>query len=107
LVATLQLTLNASILSFRNPRHGEIYNIGGSRSANVSVLEAIQICEKLTGEQFKYEYIDINRIGDHIWWISDVSKFQSYYPVWHFKYDIEARVEHIYEAQIHDKKCEE
>ena len=67
--------------------------------ANVSILEAIQICEKLTGEQFEYDYIDTNRIGDHIWWISDVSKFKSHYPSWNYKYGIEDTIKEIYEAQ--------
>lgn len=82
---------------FQNPRCGEIYNMGGSRFANVSVLEAIEICEKLTGEQFEYEYIETNRIGDHIWWISDVAKFQSHYPQWQYKFGIEETIKQIFE----------
>ncbi|MDD5465409.1 MAG: NAD-dependent epimerase/dehydratase family protein [Candidatus Omnitrophica bacterium] len=89
--------VNAFYHYFKNPRSGEVYNIGGSRFANVSVLEAIEICEKLTGEQFEYEYIDTNRIGDHIWWISDVSKFKSHYPNWNYKFGIEETIK-----QIHD-----
>ena len=91
--------VNAFYHFFQNSRSGEVYNIGGSRFANVSVLEAIEMCEKLTGEKFDYEYIDINRIGDHIWWISDVSKFQSHYPSWNYKYGIEDTIKEIYEAQ--------
>ncbi len=89
--------VNAFYHYFQNPRRGEVYNMGGSRFANVSVLEAIEICEKLTGEQFEYDYIDTNRIGDHIWWISDVTKFQLHYPDWQYKFGIEETIK-----QIHD-----
>jgi len=91
--------VNAFYHYFQNPRCGEVYNIGGGRFANVSVLEAIQICEKLTGNQLDYEYIATNRIGDHIWWISDVSKFKAYYPDWQYKFGIEDTIKEIYEAQ--------
>ncbi len=84
---------------FQNPRCGEMYNLGGGRFANVSVLEAIQICEKLSGGKFDYEYIDSARIGDHIWWVSDVSKFKSHYPSWNYKYGIEETIKQIYDAQ--------
>ncbi len=85
---------------FQNPRYGEVYNIGGGRFANVSVLEAIEMCEKLSGEKFDYEYIDTQRIGDHIWWISDVSKFKSHYPGWQYRFNIEETIKQIYAAQI-------
>jgi CDP-paratose 2-epimerase len=91
--------VNAFYHFFKNPTCGEVYNIGAGRSASVSILEAIQICEKLTGEKFNYEYIDTNRIGDHIWWISDAAKFKSHYPAWQCKYGIEETIKQIYEAQ--------
>lgn len=91
--------VNAFYHYFKDPRRGEVYNIGGGRFANVSILEAIELCEKLTNEKFDYEYIDTNRIGDHIWWISDVSKFKTHYPAWHYKYGIEDTIKEIYEAQ--------
>lgn len=91
--------VNAFDHYFKNPRSGEVYNIGGGRFANVSVLEAIAMCEKLAGEKFNYEYIDTSRIGDHIWWISDVSKFQSHYPGWQYRFGIEDTIKQIYEAQ--------
>lgn len=84
---------------FEAPRCGEVYNIGGARHANISVLEAIEFCEKLGGRKMDYEYIDTNRIGDHIWYVSDVSKFKSHYPQWSFKYNIEDTLKEIYEAQ--------
>ncbi|MDD5560648.1 MAG: NAD-dependent epimerase/dehydratase family protein [Candidatus Omnitrophica bacterium] len=90
---------NAFYHYYQNPRCGEVYNIGGGRFANVSVLEAIEICQKLSGKKLDYEYIDTNRTGDHIWWISDVSKFKSHYPDWNYKFGIEDTIRQIYEAQ--------
>ena len=95
--------VNAFYHFFQKPRSGEVYNIGGSRFANVSVLEAIEMCEKLTGEKFEYEYIDSNRVGDHIWWISDVAKFKAHYPMWEYKFGIEETIKQIYEHCRWDK----
>lgn len=67
---------------FQSPRVAEVYNIGGSRFSNCSMLEAIELCEEITGRTMKTTYVESNRIGDHIWWISDVSKFQRHYPEW-------------------------
>lgn len=64
------------------PRPGEVYNAGGGRFANCSMLEAIALCEEITGRPMNWSYADDNRIGDHIWWISDLRKFQSHYPGW-------------------------
>ncbi|MCU0666119.1 MAG: NAD-dependent epimerase/dehydratase family protein [Candidatus Omnitrophica bacterium] len=91
--------VNAFYHFFKDPRQGEVYNIGGSRFANVSVLEAIDICQETTGNKMKYEYVPRNRIGDHIWWISDVSKFKSHYPKWEYKYNIEDTIRQIYDKQ--------
>ena len=81
----------------QNPRQGEVYNMGGSRHSNISMLEAIEKVEKLLGKKAIYEYKDDNRIGDHIWYISDVRKFQKHYPDWKFKYDIDAILKEICE----------
>jgi CDP-paratose 2-epimerase len=83
---------------FKAPRCGEVYNIGGSRHSNCSVLEAIQICEQLTGRPMDWTYSDGNRTGDHLWWISDVRKFQSHYPDWHLTYDVPQICREIHEA---------
>ncbi|HAT52066.1 MAG TPA: NAD-dependent epimerase [Betaproteobacteria bacterium] len=80
--------VNALWHFFKAPRVGEIYNMGGSRFSNCSMLEAIEICEKHTNRPFIWEYRDDNRIGDHIWWISDVRKFQLHFPEWQYKYSI-------------------
>lgn len=73
----------------QNPRPGEVYNMGGSRHSNCSVLEVV---EKLG---VKTEYVDKNRIGDHIWYISDVRKFQAHFPKWKYKYDLEGILEDL------------
>jgi len=91
--------INAFDHFFQNPRCGEVYNLGGGRFANISILEAIRLCEDMTGEAFNYEYNDLARIGDHIWWISDISKFKSHYPLWDYKYGIKETIGQIYEAQ--------
>jgi CDP-paratose 2-epimerase len=74
----------------QNPRSGEVYNIGGARNSNISMLEAIEKIEKLLGKKANYELSEDNRIGDHIWYVSDVSKFKEHYPDWDFEYDIDA-----------------
>lgn len=73
---------------YENPIKGEVYNMGGSRHSYISVLEAIKEIEKLTGKKANIEYVDKPRIGDHIWYISDVSKFKTDYPDWNYKYGI-------------------
>lgn len=73
---------------YQAPRFGEVYNAGGSRFSNCSMLEAIALCEEITGNKLSYSYTDNNRSGDHIWYISDVNKFQSHYPQWKFTYGI-------------------
>ena len=73
---------------YQNPLSGEVYNAGGSRYSNCSMLEAIEACEKITGKKMNWSYSEINRIGDHIWWISDVSKFKTHYPDWSFKFSM-------------------
>lgn len=82
----------------RSPRSAEVYNIGGSRHSNCSMLEAIDICEGLTGRKLNWQYEETNRIGDHIWWISDVRKFQSHYPGWKYRYDSRGIMEEIFRA---------
>ena len=81
---------------YKRPRAGEAYNMGGSRHSNCSLREAVRLCEALTGRAMKTTYVEDNRIGDHVWWISDVRKFQSHYPDWQYKYDLQAILEEIY-----------
>lgn len=79
----------------QKPRTGEVYNAGGGRFANISILEAISKIEKILKKKAVYEYVDKPRIGDHIWYISDVSKFKKHYPGWDFTYDIDMTLQEI------------
>lgn len=83
---------------FRSPRVGEVYNIGGSRHSQCSMLEAIAICERLAGRPMNWRYSEENRPGDHIWWISDVRKFQSHYSEWCYSYNLDGLIGEIYAA---------
>jgi CDP-paratose 2-epimerase len=83
------------------PRCGEVYNIGGSRFSNCSMLEAIRMCEEISGQQLKWDYVPENRAGDHIWWISDIRRFQSHYPSYRLQYDVPAIL-----REIHDQNAE-
>ena len=87
--------VNAFYHFYKQPRQGEVYNMGGSRFANVSILEAIAKIETVLGQKAKVEYVDQPRSGDHIWYISDVSKFKHHYPQWDFTYDIDQTIEAI------------
>jgi CDP-paratose 2-epimerase len=80
----------------RAPRAGEVYNIGGGRHSNCSILEAIETCEEISGKKLSWNYEETNRIGDHIWWISDVRKFQAHYPKWKFRYGMREILKEIH-----------
>ena len=82
------------------PRAGEVYNIGGSRHSNCSMLEAIGLCEEISGRKLEWKYEEDNRIGDHIWWVSDVRKFQAHYPAWKFRYGLREIMEEIHRAVV-------
>ena len=77
------------------PRQGEVYNAGGSRHSNCSMIEAIRLCEEISGKKLAWTYSDANRSGDHIWYVSDVGKFRSHYPQWNYKYDLRSILEQI------------
>jgi CDP-paratose 2-epimerase len=83
---------------YQNPRPGEVYNAGGSRHSNCSMTEAIELCEKISGKKMNYKYAEDNRIGDHIWYISDVRKFQWHYPEWKYQYGMEDILVEIHDA---------
>ena len=86
------------------PRPGAVYNIGGGRHANCSILEAIAACERLTGHPMNWSYYEENRTGDHIWWISDVRRFQADYSGWEYRYDIDAILEEIIDGVATKRK---
>jgi CDP-paratose 2-epimerase len=88
----------------RAPRPGAVYNIGGGREINCSMLEAIDLCERITGRPLEWRYVERNRVGDHVWWIGDVSAFRSDYPEWSPSYGIEQILEEILELN-RDRWC--
>jgi CDP-paratose 2-epimerase len=83
---------------YQNPKNGEAYNAGGGRFSNCSMQEGIKLCEEISGNKMNYTYADDNRIGDHIWYISDVSKFMNHYPTWQYKFNLQTTL-----SQIHDE----
>lgn len=83
---------------YNNPRAGEVYNAGGSTHSNCSMQEAIAVCEEITGRKMNYSYADDNRIGDHIWYISDVRKFKNHFPEWDFRYNLNDILVQIFES---------
>lgn len=74
---------------FNEPKPGKVYNIGGGRTSNCSVIEAIKTCESIVGCKMKTEYVETPRIGDHIWWISDTRRFSGDFPKWKITKGIE------------------
>ena len=82
---------------FKAPRVAQVYNTGGGRYSNCSMLEAIDICQKIVGKELKGIYSEQNRIGDHIWWISDNSRFAEHYPNWKLQYNVPQILQEIYE----------
>jgi CDP-paratose 2-epimerase len=81
---------------YHDPKHGEVYNVGGGRHSNCSMMEAIRLCEEITGRKMNHSYSQDNRIGDHIWWISDMSRFRRDFPQWTWKYNIKDILVQIY-----------
>jgi CDP-paratose 2-epimerase len=79
--------VNAFWHFYKSPRSGAVYNMGGSRHSNCSVLESIRQIEELSGRRLEWTLTEQARAGDHIWWVSDVRKFQRDYPGWTYRYD--------------------
>jgi len=77
-------------LVIEEPKAGEVYNIGGGREVNCSVLEAVEACRALTGRRIDYDYDPQPRVGDHVWYVSDLTKFRLHYPTWRIEYDLDA-----------------
>ena len=70
------------------PRQGEVYNLGGGRANSVSILEAFKLIESVSGTPMRYEYVDRNRIGDHMCYISNLDKMRRHYPGWDITKDL-------------------
>jgi len=92
--------VNAFYHVYQSPRIAEVYNMGGSRFSNCSMLEAIQLCEAITEHKLNWSYEETNRIGDHIWWISDTSKFKQHYPSWELTYTIKDILGEIFSQNL-------
>ena len=92
--------VNAFYHFYQAPRIGEVYNMGGGRYSNCSMLEAIQECEQISEKKLDWTYMETNRSGDHIWWISDIQKFQSHHPNWKPKYAIADILQEIYSENV-------
>jgi CDP-paratose 2-epimerase len=84
----------------RSPRSAAVYNIGGGRQCNCSVLEAIRACERVAGRELSWTSSDDHRIGDHRWWISDLAPFIDDFPEWKITYGIDDILGEIYEANV-------
>jgi CDP-paratose 2-epimerase len=85
---------------YMNPGVGEVYNIGGGRESNCSMLEAIELCQEIAERELNYSYTENNRSGDHIWYISALSKFKAKYPSWSITYNVPQILREIYEHNI-------
>ena len=85
---------------YRAPRVGEVYNIGGGVYSNVSIIEAIALAEEIAGKKMITTYREQPRVGDHVWWVSGMTKFQSQYPDWRVTRDIRTTLEEIYRALV-------
>ena len=85
---------------FDAPRSAEVYNIGGGRFSNASVVEAITLAQDITGREMSWSYTDANRVGDHIWWIGDNGQFEAHYPGWTQAYDVPRIMGEIHEANL-------
>jgi CDP-paratose 2-epimerase len=93
--------LVAAFDAFRKrPRLGAVYNIGGGRASNCSMLEAIELSEEIAGRELEWELSDRARMGDHRWWISNLSSFEADYPDWRLEYDVETILREIYERNV-------
>jgi CDP-paratose 2-epimerase len=92
--------INAFWLYYKNPVRDALFNIGGSRFSNCSILEAINYIEKKIGIDVKKINISKARVGDHRWYISDISKFKKCYPSYRFKYNIKKILDEIIEFEI-------
>jgi CDP-paratose 2-epimerase len=85
----------------RRPKAAAVYNIGGGRESNCSMLEAIELCQEIAGRELQWSLGEENRIGDHRWWISDLQPFRSDYPEWELTRDVEGIL-----REIHDRNAE-
>jgi CDP-paratose 2-epimerase len=82
------------------PRSGAVYNLGGGRESNVSMIEAIALCEQISGQRLEYTLLNEARVGDHMWWISDLEAFKADYPAWQLTFGIEDVLRDIHDRNV-------
>ena len=87
--------VNAFWEYFKKPTKGEVYNMGGGRYSNCSIIEALNLVENIAGISIKKKILKIPRVGDHIWYISNLSKFKKHYPHWQQKYNTKKIIEEL------------
>ena len=88
---------------YKNPKKGEVYNAGGGRRNSISVIEAINKIKTISNKKWNFLSITENaREGDHMWYITDFSKFQNDFPQWSISYDIDQIIEQLvnYESSV-------
>lgn len=90
----------------KNPRSGVVYNIGGGRENSISMLEAIGLAEELSGKKLSWEYVDENRVGDHICYISNLSRFRADYPNWKITKSVKRTITEIIGANFSGQATE-
>jgi CDP-paratose 2-epimerase len=84
----------------RAPRAGAVYNMGGGRQSNCSMIEAIDLCERIAGTSLDWSVSDTARMGDHRWWVSDLDEFRNDYPEWTLKYDVESILREMHAQNV-------
>ena len=82
---------------YKKPGCGEVYNTGGGRYSNCSIIEALNLVEKIARIKIKRKILKQNRIGDHIWYVSNMKKFKSHYPKWKQKYNTKKIIDELIE----------
>ena len=85
---------------YKAPRSAEVYNIGGARFSNCSVIEAINLSQEIAGSELEWSYVEQNRIGDHIWWIGSNQRFEGHFPGWSLKHNVESILHEIHDANV-------
>ncbi|MEO6130246.1 MAG: NAD-dependent epimerase/dehydratase family protein [Saprospiraceae bacterium] len=84
----------------KSPRSGEVYNLGGGRGNSCSILEAFRLIESISGKKMHFDYVDKNREGDHICYISNLNKMRTHYPAWNITKSLEQIFEEIHRAWL-------
>jgi CDP-paratose 2-epimerase len=82
------------------PRAGAVYNIGGGRESNCSMLEAIEACERIAQRRLDWTLATDHRVGDHRWWISDLEPFRRDHPDWELTYDVDGILREIHDQNV-------